>query len=159
MQPQKTTIQPPARPVIDAAELALYRNSPGSPQAELRFVRCVLASYPKDVWALSTLAIYAKTDREFERQVRAAIRIGLLAIEERVSAGEKLTAATDPHSEVTLRAMLTYGSHLAIRGRHEEARNLLATMLEIDNDDTVGAVAYFEEKGIVVTDPTATVFS
>jgi hypothetical protein len=151
MQPQKATVQSPARPVIDAAELALYRDAPHSPEAELRFVRCVLASYPQDVWALSTLALYAETDREFERQVRAAIKIGLLAMEARVSGGEELTAATDPHSEVTLRAMLTYGSHLAIRGRHEEARTLLATMLEIDNDDTVGAVAYFEEKGIVLS--------
>jgi hypothetical protein len=159
MQPQKATTQPPARPSIDPAELALYRNAPGSPEAELRFVRCVLARYPKDVWALSTLATHAKTDHEFERQVRAAIRIGLLAMEARVFAGEEFSVATDPYSAVTLRAMLTYGSHLAIRGRHDDARNVLATMLEIDNDDTVGAVAYFEEKGIVLSYPNGVIFN
>jgi hypothetical protein len=106
MQPQKATIQPPARPRIDAAELALYRNAPGAPEAELRFVRCVLARHPQDVWALSTLAMHAKTEREFERQTRAAIRIGLLAMEARVSAGEEFTVATDPYSEATLMAML-----------------------------------------------------
>ncbi len=107
MQSQKATIRLPTRPSIDAAELALYRNAPGSPEAELRFVRCVLARYPKDVWALSTLAMHAKTDREFERQVRVAIRIGLLAMEARVSAGEELAVATDPYSG----ANLTLGAH------------------------------------------------
>jgi len=55
--------------------------------------------------------------------------------------------------------MLTYGSHLAIRGRHEDARNVLATMLEIDNDDTVGAIAYFKEKGVIVSDSNIATFN
>lgn len=121
-------------------------------------MRCVLARYPKDVWALSTPAMHAKTDREFERQVRVAIGIGLLAMEAHVSAGEELAVATDSYSEATLRAMLTYGSHLAIRGRHEDARDVLATMLKIGNDNTVGAIVYFKERGSLFLTQTSRCF-
>jgi hypothetical protein len=46
-----------------------------------------------------------------------------------------------------------------MRGRHEDAKKVLVTMLEIDNDDTVGAIAYFEEKGIVVSDSQVATFN
>ncbi len=143
---------PPARRrrPVDSAEFALYRGSPGDPKAEKRFANHVLSRYPGDVWALSTLALQAPGDKEFEAQIRNAIRIGLTGLADRVNFGESVVVVGDAPAEATLQALLLYANHLVIRGRADEATGTLRIMLDLDPSDGAGAIPMMERQGIVI---------
>jgi hypothetical protein len=135
---------------VDNAEFARYRSSPGDRKAEKRFADHILSRYPGDVWALSTLALQAPDDREFELQIRHAIRLGLSGLAKRVESGESVVVLGDAPAEATLQALLLYANHLAIRGRADEATGVLRTMLDLDPSDYAGAIPMMAGKGIVV---------
>ena len=133
---------------VSGAELALYRAYPGDPTVEVRFAHHVLSCYPDDVWALTALAKHTPDDATFERQIRHAVKVGLHGLLARTGAGEEITS-DDYHAEATLIAMVVYGSHLALRGRLDEATTLLKTMLDLDPNDAVGAIAMMERQGVI----------
>ncbi len=133
---------------VDGAELARFRDDPSDAAVALRFARHVLSRYPEDVWALSELAQHAREDADFEQQIRRAIKLGLIAIQARMTEGSIVFVRQDTAAEATLMAMLLYGSFLARRGRESEAQKVLETMLDLDESDTVGAVAVLENRGV-----------
>ncbi len=135
---------------VDSAEFARYRSSPGDRKAEKRFANHILSRYPGDVWALSALALQAPGDKEFEAEIRHAIRIGLTGLAKRVKSGESVVVLGDAPAEATLKALFLYANHLAIRGRTDEATGVLRTMLDLDPSDYAGAIPMMEGKGIVV---------
>ena len=155
MSYQSVSSPPARRRPVDSAEFALYRSSPGDPKAEKRFADHVLSRYPGDVWALSTLALLAPSDKEFEAQIRNAIRIGLTGLADRVNSGESVVAAGDAPAEATLQALLLHANHLAIRGRTDEATETLRIMLDLDPSDAAGAIPMMERQGIVIAAETS----
>lgn len=145
---------PARRPIerrpVGAKEFAHYLKNPGNPQAERRFALHVLSRHPGDVWATSTMALHEETDAGFEKKIRLAIKTGLRAMTARLIPGDDIVIQGDREGESTLMAMRLYANHLALRGRVEDAREILRIMLEVDPSDTVEAIPMLERKGIVV---------
>ncbi|MEJ1979013.1 MAG: hypothetical protein WDN49_25730 [Acetobacteraceae bacterium] len=99
---------------------------------------------------MSTLALQAPGDKEFEAQIRNAIRIGLTGLADRVNFGESVVVVGDAPAEATLQALLLYANHLVIRGRADEATGTLRIMLDLDPSDGAGAIPMMERQGIVI---------
>ena len=76
------------------------------------------------------------------------MKLGLIAIQARITEGSIVIVRQDAAAEATLMAMLLYGSFLARRGREMRAQEVLETMLNLDESDTVSAVAVLERHGI-----------